>query len=188
MAQADQTPSGPADSGDVAQELFAAVSKQLLRRGYFTTEWWTTIIGGALSTVLALVHVNGSSATHVVAVAAPALLAGLYAITRTLHKSALATALTELFPQATQPTGPGGQGSSTAQAGAPAAMPGGAAQSVVAPPSATPIAPAPPAAAAPSAALSGAAPPTTAEPTAAIAQTDADFEFRGIPPIEETDG
>jgi hypothetical protein len=176
MAQADQTPSGPADSGDVAQELLAAVSKQLLRRGYFTTEWWTTIIGGALSTVLALVHVKGSSATHVVAVVAPALLAGLYAITRTMHKSALATTLTELFPQATQSAGQAGQAP-------PAAAPPAAAPAAAAPAAAAPAAAAP-AAAAPAAGAS----PTGAEPTVAIAQTDAGFEFRGIPPIEETDG
>jgi hypothetical protein len=159
----------------VAQELLAAVSKQLLRRGYFTTEWWTTIIGGALSTVLALVHVNASSATHVVAVAAPAVLAGLYAITRTLHKSALATTLAELFPQATQPTGQAGQAPPLAQAAA--AQPA-TAQLAAAQPSAPHLAAGQPTA----------AEPTAAEPTAAIAQTDAGFEFRGIPPIEETDG
>jgi hypothetical protein len=185
VAQADQTPSGPPDSSDIAQELLASVSKQLLRRGYFTTEWWTTIIGGALSTVLALVHVNGSSATHVVAVAAPALLAGLYAITRTLHKSTLASTLTELFPQATQTAGQDGQAPPVAQVAAVAAASAAAAQAAQAAAQAAAVQPS---AAQPSAAQPSAAQPSPAQPTVAITQTDADFEFRGIPPIEDTDG
>jgi hypothetical protein len=88
---------GNADGG---QAVLQAVSQSLVRRGYLTTEWWTTIVGGALSAVLALIHINASSATHVVAVAAPALLAALYALTRTMHKSALASALADVFPQA----------------------------------------------------------------------------------------
>ncbi|MBV9311800.1 MAG: hypothetical protein JOZ73_13290 [Solirubrobacterales bacterium] len=76
------------------------MSSSLLPRGYLTTEWWTTIVAGALSAVLALVHVSGSSATHIVAVATPALLAAVYAIVRTMHKSALAATLRDAFPQA----------------------------------------------------------------------------------------
>lgn len=90
----------PSQGTDVVQAALAAVSKSLTRRGYLTTEWWTTIIGGALSAVLALVHVKGSSAAQVVAIAAPAVLAALYAIVRTMHKSSLASALGDAFPQA----------------------------------------------------------------------------------------
>lgn len=97
----DSTPSGNADGG---QAVLQAVSDSLVRRGYLTTEWWTTILGGALSAVLALVHIKASSATHVVAVVAPAALAALYSVTRTLHKSALASALATVFPQAAAST------------------------------------------------------------------------------------
>jgi len=123
------------------------VSDSLVRRGYLTTEWWTTVIGGALSAILAVVHINASSATHVVAVAAPALLAGLYAITRTMHKSALASALADVLPQAgdgTPASAPSGQQAQT-QALDPAAVTAGA-------------------------------------------QTDPDFAFEGIPPIEDGNG
>jgi hypothetical protein len=154
VAQGDQSgfSSAPSDPVDAA---LAAASNSLARRGYLTTEWWTTIIGGALSAVLALVHVSGSNATHVAAVAAPALLAGLYAFTRTMHKSALATALGAVFPQA---------------AAAQAAQQDGAAASVA------------PALAAATAA--GAAAAAAAEDDA-VARTDPDFAFEGIPPIEE---
>ena len=94
---ADSSQSG---NTDVAQAALQAVSDSLVPRGYLTTEWWTTIVGGALSAVLAVVPISASSATHVVAVLAPALLAALYAIARTMHKSALASVLRDLFPQA----------------------------------------------------------------------------------------
>ena len=100
MAQGDQLPAVSSGNSDPAQAALEAVSGSLARRGYLTTEWWTTMIGGALSAVLALVHINASSATHVVAVIAPALLAGLYAVTRTMHKSVLSSALGAVFPQA----------------------------------------------------------------------------------------
>jgi hypothetical protein len=95
-------PQAPPGAADIGQTVLNDVSQSLLRRGYLTTEWWTTIIGGALSTILALIHVKASSATHVVAVVSPSLLAALYAITRTMHKSALASALGDVFPQAAQ--------------------------------------------------------------------------------------
>jgi hypothetical protein len=138
---ADSSQSG---NPDVVQAAIQAVSDSLVPRGYLTTEWWTTIVGGALSAVLAVIHISASSATHVVAVVAPALLAGLYAITRTMHKSALASLLRDLFPQAA----------------AAAAVPGSTAQAAVTP---------------------GAGPAATAATT----QTDPDFVFEGIPPIEE---
>jgi hypothetical protein len=117
VAQSDQpVPGGPANE-DVVDAVLESISKSLVPRGYLTTEWWTTITGGALSAVLALVHVGGSTATHVAAVVAPTVLAALYAITRTIHKSALASVLGDVFPQAV-----GGAGAATA--GAPAAPPG----------------------------------------------------------------
>jgi hypothetical protein len=124
----DTTQAG--NTGDPGLAALNAVSESLVRRGYLTTEWWTTIIGGAVSAILALVHINASSATHVVAVAAPAILAALYAVTRTMHKSALASALGDLFPQTaadsantgTQTT-PAAQGAETAPAAQPIATP-----------------------------------------------------------------
>lgn len=148
MAQAEQPlPAAPGHT-EAGQQALAAVSETLARRGYLTTEWWTTIIGGAVSAVLALVHITGSSATHVVAVVSPALLAGLYAVSRTMHKSALASALSDLFPQA-------GQGNAAVQAQA-----------------AQPVA----------------QPATAAAPATPVVQTDPDFAFEGIPPIEEGRG
>jgi hypothetical protein len=131
-------------NADAVQSALQAVSDSLVPRGYLTTEWWTTIVGGALSAVLAVVHISASSATHVVAVVAPALLAALYAVARTMHKSALAALFRELFPQAT------------------AAI-------------AAPVA---------SGQLSQVEEPAQAA-TLATAQTDPDFVFEGIPPIEE---
>jgi hypothetical protein len=185
VAQADQAGSGSGTGNDVPQQVLADVTDSLSRRGFFTSEWWTTVIGGALSAVLALLHVSSSSATHVAAVVAPAVLAGLYAVVRTVHKSQLAGALSDIFPQAAQPPGQNGQ------AGAGETALGAAAPAAAAP------APAPAARAAAalpvSTAVAGAVPiqsqglPGVAVP-AAITQTDADFEFRGIPPIEDTDG
>ena len=173
MAQADQ---GPAGSSDPAQAVLDDVSKSLVRRGYFTTEWWTTIIGGGLSAVLALVHVSGSSATQVVAVAAPALLAGLYAITRTMHKTAIARSVSDLFPQATQSGVP-----AAGQLVAPAPVAVVAPVATVSPVEATRPAPM----------MQAIAPTVTAQgatPAGAVAETDPGFEFRGIPPIEDGNG
>jgi hypothetical protein len=139
----------PSQSGstDVAQATLQAVSDSLVPRGYLTTEWWTTIVGGALSAVLAVVHINASSATHVVAVVAPALLAALYAISRTVHKSALASLLRDLFPQAAAASAPPVAAGQSPQSGAAGQVAG-----------------------------------------TAVTQTDPDFVFEGIPPIEEADG
>ena len=111
---ADSSQSG---NTDVAQAALQAVSDSLVPRGYLTTEWWTTIVGGALSAVLAVVPISASSATHVVAVLAPALLAALYAIARTMHKSALASVLRDLFPQAAAASAPPGATGQPAEAG-----------------------------------------------------------------------
>jgi hypothetical protein len=140
---ADPNQSGNADP---AQAALQAVSESLLPRGYLTTEWWTTIVGGTLSAVLAVVHISASSATHVVAVIAPALLAALYAITRTVHKTALASLLRDLFPQAVA--------ASAAPLSAGQPVQGGGDGQVANTP---------------------------------VTQTDPDFVFEGIPPIEESD-
>lgn len=103
MAQGGQP--APAGNNDPLQAVLADVSNSLVARGRLTTEWWTTLIGGALSAVLALVHVHGSTGTQIVAIAAPALLAGVYAIVRTMHKSALASTLRDVFPQAAASNG-----------------------------------------------------------------------------------
>jgi hypothetical protein len=153
VVPADPPPA--AGDPDAVQAALKALSDSLSRRGYLTTEWWTTVLGGALSAVLALVHISASSATHVVAVVTPALLAALYAITRTLHKSALASLLGDAFPQATA---------------AVASQAGPAAPQAMAP------------------ASSGTAPSVAAPATAAVAQTDPDFAFEGIPPIEVDGG
>ncbi len=161
------------------------MTKSLARRGFFTSEWWTTVIGGALSAALALLHIPASSATHVVAVVAPAALAGLYAVTRTMHKSNLASALGDFFPQATQGQGPVDQPTAAGQASL-----ASAAQPALAPPAVTAAGTSP---------GPGGPPVVQAVPVqidgrpgvpvpAAIAQTDSDFEFRGIPPIEDSDG
>jgi hypothetical protein len=159
----------------VVQAVLKDVSSSLLRRGYLTTEWWTTVIGGALSTLLALVHINASSATHVVAVAAPAVLAGLYALTRTMHKTALASALSDAFPQAAAAAAATGGHAAGAPAGQAAAAPAGQAPAAAAAPTAAALA-----APAPAATTT-----TVAQPTVASAQTDPDFVFQGIPPIAD---
>jgi len=64
-----------------------------------TTEFWVTVIGAVLSTLLALVHVSGPTAAQIVATAGPAVLAGAYAVIRGLHKSRLAQIVTALYPQ-----------------------------------------------------------------------------------------
>jgi hypothetical protein len=180
VALADQLPGAAAANNDAAQAALNEVAKTLGRRGFFTTEWWTTIIGGALSAVLALVHVKGSGAEQAVAVLSPAVLAGLYAVTRTMHKSALAGALSDVFPQASQ-SAAAGQTEPASPPVAVAVTPAAAA----APPEAMPIAPAQTATAALALAATGEPGAVAAVP---ITQTDPDFAFRGIPPIADSDG
>jgi hypothetical protein len=78
--------------------VLAAVTKTLLRRGFLTSEWWTTIAAAGLSTVLALVGVHGSAAAQVVGILAPVIVAATYAAVRTMHKSTLAKVLAAAFP------------------------------------------------------------------------------------------
>jgi hypothetical protein len=176
-----ETPGAGAAGGDVLDASLAALSKSLGRRGFFTTEWWTTMIGGALSAALALIHIKASSATHVVAVVSPALLAALYAITRTMHKSALASALSDFFPQA---GGDGAAGGGAVSGGAGAGVAGGAGAGVGGGAGAAAVDEASAGVATPVEAEAGAQVPTET----AVTQTDPDFVFEGIPPIEEVDG
>lgn len=172
MAQGDQQAAAPAGDTDVLQAALTGISDSLARRGYLTTEWWTTVIGGALSAVLALVHVGGSSATHVVAVAAPAVLAALYAITRTVHKSALASALGAVLPQALAAGGGSAQDAQSEQTVA-------SGQPITAVTQTD------------SSFAFGGIPPirvqdeTVGQPVAAGTETDSSFVFGGIPPVED---
>jgi hypothetical protein len=73
------------------------------RSGPLTTEWWTVLLAGALSTTLGTLGLPGSAAAQVAAIAAPIVLALAYAFARAHTKGALASALTAVFPQAAQP-------------------------------------------------------------------------------------
>lgn len=75
-----------------ADAMLQAASNSL-QHGYLTTEWWTTVTATALSATLALVGVSGSPAVQVASVLAPPVVAIVYAVARTVHKSALATAV-----------------------------------------------------------------------------------------------
>jgi hypothetical protein len=152
--------------------VLGSISGALVPRGYLTTEWWTTILGGALSAVLALVHVGGTAATHVAAVIAPAVLAALYAITRTMHKSQLASLLSDVFPQAVAAEGAGGTAASVTEGAGGSAAP--AIATTTAGPAAAEVMPA-----------SGSESSPAGDPTEAVAQTDPGFAFQGIPPIED---
>jgi hypothetical protein len=85
---------------DVA--IAGAVSATLTRRGYLTTEWWTTVLGAALSTVLALIGIHGAAAAQAIAIGAPVLLAATYAVSRSMHKSHLAELVADALPQSSQ--------------------------------------------------------------------------------------
>ena len=95
------TPNGPAS--DVTNSVWLAaagsISDTLTRRGFTTTEFWTTSIGFGLTALLALVGVPGSTTTQVVSLLAPTLLAGIYGAVRTMHKSNLSKLLGDIFPQ-----------------------------------------------------------------------------------------
>jgi hypothetical protein len=74
-----------------------AISNALCRRGYLTTEWWTTIVGAALTVALTYVGMPGPAVAKVVVVAAPVVVAAVYAVARTIHKSALAGLLAHIL-------------------------------------------------------------------------------------------
>jgi hypothetical protein len=71
------------------------------RPGPLTTEWWTVLVAGALSSTLSAVGLPGSAAAQVAAIVAPIVLALTYAFIRAQTKGSLASALTAVFPQAT---------------------------------------------------------------------------------------
>jgi hypothetical protein len=85
-----------------ATAVASAVSQSLARRGYLTTGWFTTVIGGGLTVLLGYVGVSGPVAAQVVTVAAPAVLAAAYAVVRTGQKSRLGAIAADLLPQYTQ--------------------------------------------------------------------------------------
>ena len=110
----------PGTSEDQRQVVLDAISGALQRRGYLTTEWWTTVAAGLLSAVLALVGVAGPAAAQVTGILAPVLVAVVYAVVRTMHKSALAAVLSAALPS----PAPSSPSPSAATAGPPPASAG----------------------------------------------------------------
>ncbi len=102
LTPSSSPPSTAAPASDAADAALSAVSASLLRRGYLTTEFWITLIGAGLSSVLAVVKVPGATAAQVVAIGAPALLAATYAVVRTMHKSRVGRLVAYLLPQSDQ--------------------------------------------------------------------------------------
>ncbi len=78
----------------------AKIANTVSRPGPLTSEWWSVIIGGGVSSLLAAVGLPGPTATQVAAIAAPVVLALVYAFVRARTKGALADALKAIFPQA----------------------------------------------------------------------------------------
>lgn len=90
-------------AADVEKNPYAAVAhitNTAARPGALTTEWWTVLIAGAASAALAVFGVSGPAAAQVAGIAAPMVLALVYAFVRAHTKGALADALKALFPQA----------------------------------------------------------------------------------------
>lgn len=83
-----------------SEQAVAHATNVVTRPGIFTTEWWTVIGGGGLSAILAAVGVSGPAAAQVAGIAAPAVLALVYAYARSQTKGALAAALKVVFPPA----------------------------------------------------------------------------------------
>jgi hypothetical protein len=98
----------PGPNATTAEQAIASLTNTVSRPGALTTEWWTVLVATALSTVLGIVGVNGSTATQIAATFAPIVLALAYAFVRAHTKGALADALSSVFPQATS-NPPGGQ-------------------------------------------------------------------------------
>ena len=96
----DSPPQKPLQ-GNPLQDIASAVG----RRGYLTTEWWTTVLAALLSAALGLVGLHGPAAAQVTGILAPILVAGVYAVVRTRHKSTLAQLAAAAFPQADPPAG-----------------------------------------------------------------------------------
>jgi hypothetical protein len=93
---------------DVAKSTSAAavaqVASTVARPGPLTTEWWSVLVAGAASSILAAIGLPGSAAAQVAAIVAPVVLALVYAFVRTQTKGALADALAAIFPQADSPS------------------------------------------------------------------------------------
>jgi hypothetical protein len=105
----------------------AQITNTVARPGPLTTEWWTILLAGAVSSVLALVGLPGSAATQIAGVVAPIAIALVYAYVRARTKGALADALEAIFPEAgttTPPPPPPGGGASATPTDGPAAVNG----------------------------------------------------------------
>ena len=96
-----QLPNSAAPSTQaVNTAAIAAIANTVARPGPLTTEWWTMLLGGGVSALLAQVHLPGGTAAQVSAIAAPVIVSLVYAFVRSHTKGALADILKELFPQA----------------------------------------------------------------------------------------
>ena len=95
-----------AAAADGQPDPMQVIASAVGRRGYLTTEWWTTVLAAVLSAVLGLVGLHGPAAAQAAAILAPVLVAAVYAFVRTQHKSALARLAALAVPQAQQ-RGPG---------------------------------------------------------------------------------
>ena len=76
--------------------------------GPLTTEWWSVLIAGGASSLAAAIGLPGPAAAQVAGIAAPIILALVYAFVRAQTKGALADALKAIFPQAQDVAGAGG--------------------------------------------------------------------------------
>lgn len=91
----------PVQSNDTkADPVVTQLSNTVARPGALSTEWWTVLIAGAVSSALAVIGLPGSAAAQVAGIVAPILLALAYAFVRAHTKGALADALEAIFPQA----------------------------------------------------------------------------------------
>jgi hypothetical protein len=98
-AQTQIPPVTPAVAPDAVAAGLQSISTQLQRRGYLTTEWWTIVIGTAVTLLLAYLRPGDTAAPQTAAIVAPAVLAAAYSVSRTMHKSALADVLQAALPQ-----------------------------------------------------------------------------------------
>jgi len=89
-------------AADAAPEVKAVanMTNTATRPGPLTTEWWSVLIAGAVSSVLGAVGLPGPVGAQIAAIAAPIVLALAYAFVRGQTKGALADALTAVLPQA----------------------------------------------------------------------------------------
>ena len=83
----------------------AQIANTAARPGPLTTEWWTVLIAGAISSILAVVGLPGSASAQVAGIVAPIAIALVYAFVRAHTKGALADALKAILPQAATTVG-----------------------------------------------------------------------------------